>query len=109
MHALVEQIFLHNPDLAEFPQELTEFKALSGASIKGLSAEVEVLQKELESISECRSQIKPKVIKAETLESQFYKEVKDLIKKYEGDLSQLSRRCAEMKKAYHEILVDNIF
>lgn len=26
----MEQIFLHDPDLAEFPQELTEFKALSG-------------------------------------------------------------------------------
>ncbi|XP_054837841.1 uncharacterized protein LOC129331349 isoform X3 [Eublepharis macularius] len=105
LHALVEQIFLHNPDLAEFSQELTEFKTVSGASIKGLSAEAEVLQKELKSIVECRRQIKPKVIKAGTLESQFYKELKDLIQKYEEDLSQLSKSCAEMKNAYHDILI----
>lgn len=30
LHALVEQIFLHEPDLAKFSQELTEFKAVSG-------------------------------------------------------------------------------
>ncbi|XP_060088954.1 formin-F-like [Heteronotia binoei] len=105
LHALVEQIFLQDPDLAEFPQELTEFKALSGASIKGLSAEAEVLRKELESIIEGRRQIKLKIIKAGTLESQFYKELKDLIQKYEGDLCQLCRRCVEMKRAYHDILV----
>lgn len=29
LHALVEQIFLHEPDLATFSQELTEFKAVS--------------------------------------------------------------------------------
>ncbi|XP_053106138.1 uncharacterized protein LOC128324941 isoform X2 [Hemicordylus capensis] len=105
LHALVEQIFLHEPDLAKFSQELTEFKAVSGASIKGLSAEVEVLRKELESIVECRRLIKPKVIKAGTLESHFHKDLKDLIQKYEGELLQLSKRCAEMKKAYHDILM----
>ncbi|XP_053250273.1 disheveled-associated activator of morphogenesis 2-like [Podarcis raffonei] len=105
LHALVEQIFLHEPDLATFPQELTEFKAVSAASIKGLSAEVEVLRKELDSIAECRRLIKPKVIKAGAVESQFYKELKDLIQAYEGDLSQLFRSCQEMKKAYHNILM----
>lgn len=28
LHALVEQIFLHEPDLAKFSQELTEFEAV---------------------------------------------------------------------------------
>uniref|UniRef100_A0ABM5G5K6 Uncharacterized protein isoform X1 n=3 Tax=Pogona vitticeps TaxID=103695 RepID=A0ABM5G5K6_9SAUR len=105
LHALVEQIFLHEPDLATFPQELTEFKAVSGASIKGLSAEVEVLRKELESIAECRKQIKSKVTKVGTLESRFYKDLKDLIQKYEKDFSQLSRNCEDMKKAYCVILM----
>ncbi|KAG6938629.1 hypothetical protein G0U57_005892 [Chelydra serpentina] len=41
LHALVEQIFLHEPDLAKFSQELTEFEAVPGASIKGLRAEVD--------------------------------------------------------------------
>ncbi|XP_034979570.2 uncharacterized protein LOC118089204 [Zootoca vivipara] len=105
LHALVEQIFLHEPDLATFSQELTEFKAVSAASIKGLSAEVEVLRKELDSIAECRRLIKPKVTKAGAMESQFYKELKDLIQAYEGDLSQLYRSCQEMKKAYHNLLM----
>ncbi|KYO42068.1 formin-H-like [Alligator mississippiensis] len=105
LHALVEQIFLHEPDLAKFPQELTEFEAVPGASIKGLSAEVDVLKKELENVIQCRRLIKPKTIKATTRDSQFCKELKDLIQKYEGNLFQLSKRCDEMKKLYSDTLV----
>ncbi|XP_028939974.1 formin-like protein 19 [Antrostomus carolinensis] len=105
LHALVEQIFLHEPDLAKFSQELTEFEAVPDASMKGLSAEVDVLKKELENVVQCRRLIKPKTIKATPLESQFCKELKDLIQKYEGELSQLSKRCDEMKKLYSNILV----
>nr|XP_006129464.1 formin-I-like isoform X1 [Pelodiscus sinensis]XP_025043699.1 formin-I-like isoform X1 [Pelodiscus sinensis]XP_025043700.1 formin-I-like isoform X1 [Pelodiscus sinensis]XP_025043701.1 formin-I-like isoform X1 [Pelodiscus sinensis]XP_025043702.1 formin-I-like isoform X1 [Pelodiscus sinensis] len=105
LHALVEQIFLHEPDLAKFSQELTEFEAVPGASIKGLRAEVDVLKKELENVIEYRKIIKSKTMKARTQESQFCKELKDLIQKYEGHLSQLSKRCDEMKKLYNETLV----
>ncbi|KAK4812886.1 hypothetical protein QYF61_024242 [Mycteria americana] len=76
LHALVEQIFLHEPDLAKFSQELTEFEAVPDASMKGLSAEVDVLKKELENVIQCRRLIKPKTIKATTQESQFCKELK---------------------------------
>ncbi|XP_064530239.1 delphilin-like [Pseudopipra pipra] len=105
LHALVEQILLHEPDLATFSQELTEFEAVPDASMKGLSAEVDVLRKELENIIQCRRLIKPKTIKATPQELQFCKELKDLIQKYEGDLSQLSKRCDEMKKLYSNVLV----
>ncbi|XP_009077966.1 PREDICTED: protein diaphanous homolog 3-like, partial [Acanthisitta chloris] len=105
LHALVEQILLHEPDLATFPQELTEFEAVPDASMKGLSAEVDVLRKELENIIQCRRLIKPKTTKATPQESQFCRELKDLIQKYEGDLAQLSKRCDEMKKLYSSILV----
>ncbi|XP_058706576.1 formin-F-like [Poecile atricapillus] len=105
LHALVEQILLHQPELATFPQELTEFEAVPDASMKGLSAEVDVLKKELENLIQCRRLIKPKASKATPQESQFCKELKDLIQKYEGDLSQLSKRCEEMKKLYSNVLV----
>ncbi|XP_038015319.1 formin-like protein 6 [Motacilla alba alba] len=105
LHALVEQILLHQPELATFPQELTEFQAVPDASMKGLSAEVDVLKKELENLIQCRRLLKPKASKATPQESQFCKELKDLIQKYEGDLSQLSKRCEEMKKLYSNVLV----
>ncbi|XP_061297620.1 formin-H-like isoform X2 [Pezoporus flaviventris] len=105
LHALVEQIFLHEPDLAKFSEELTEFEAVPDASMKGLSAEVDVLKKELEDVIQCRRLIKPKTIKVTSQESQFCKDLKDLIQKYEGDLSQLSKRCDEMKKLYSNVLV----
>ncbi|XP_041334337.1 formin-like protein 13 [Pyrgilauda ruficollis] len=105
LHALVEQILLHQPELATFPQELTEFEAVPDASMKGLSAEVDVLKKELENLVQCRRLLKPKASKATPQESQFCKELKDLIQKYEGDLSQLSKRCEEMKKLYSNVLV----
>ncbi|KAM7038306.1 uncharacterized protein M8220_010412 [Acridotheres tristis] len=105
LHALVEQILSHEPELATFPQELTEFEAVPDASMKGLSAEVDVLKKELENLIQCRRLLKPKSSKATPQESQFSKELKDLIQKYEGDLSQLSKRCEEMKKLYSNVLV----
>uniref|UniRef100_A0A803VV52 FH2 domain-containing protein n=1 Tax=Ficedula albicollis TaxID=59894 RepID=A0A803VV52_FICAL len=105
LHALVEQILSHEPELATFPQELTEFEAVPDASMKGLSAEVDVLKKELENLIQCRRLLKPKASKATPQESQFCKELKDLIQKYEGDLSQLSKRCEEMKKLYSNVLV----
>ncbi|OWK54508.1 hypothetical protein RLOC_00006962 [Lonchura striata] len=76
LHALVEQILLHQPELATFPQELTEFEALPDASMKGLSAEVDVLKKELENLIQCRRLLKPKASKATPQESQFCKELK---------------------------------
>ncbi|KAJ7400567.1 formin-H-like protein [Pitangus sulphuratus] len=76
LHALVEQILLHEPDLATFSQELTEFEAVPDASMKGLSAEVDVLRKELENIIQFRRLIKPKTIKATPQELQFCKELK---------------------------------
>ncbi|PKU35220.1 hypothetical protein llap_14476 [Limosa lapponica baueri] len=88
-----------------YSKELTEFEAVPDASMKGLIAEVDVLKKELENVIQCRRLIKPKTIKATPRESQFSKELKDLIQKYEGDLSQLSKRCDEMKKLYSNILV----
>ncbi|XP_032304474.1 delphilin-like isoform X2 [Coturnix japonica] len=105
LHALVEQISLHEPDLVKFSQELTEFEAVPDASMKGLSAEVDVLKKELENVTQCRRLIKPRTAKATPQESQFCRELKDLIQKYEGDLSQLSKRCEEMKKLYSSVLV----
>lgn len=105
LHALVEQLSLHEPDLVKFAQELTEFEAVPDASMKGLSAEVDVLKKELENVTQCRRLIKPRTTKAMPQESQFCRELKDLIQKYEGDLSQLSKRCEEMKKLYSSVLV----
>ncbi|XP_074409882.1 uncharacterized protein LOC106629490 [Zonotrichia albicollis] len=105
LHALAEQILSQQPELATFPQELTQFEAVPDASTKGLSAEVDVLKKELENLIQSRRLLKPRASKATAQESQFCKELKDLIQKYEGDLSQLSKRCEEMKKLYSNVLV----
>uniref|UniRef100_A0A8C7ZJJ7 Uncharacterized protein n=1 Tax=Oryzias sinensis TaxID=183150 RepID=A0A8C7ZJJ7_9TELE len=52
LHALVEQIMLHEPCLASFTQELAEFETVPGASIKGLIAEVDVLKNELQKVNQ---------------------------------------------------------
>ncbi|XP_074144746.1 uncharacterized protein LOC141555627 isoform X2 [Sminthopsis crassicaudata] len=108
VHALVEQILLHQPHLAKFPQELMEFEDSPGASIKGLIAEVDVLRKELEKIIQYKKILKPKTLQLSEQESQFHQDLKDLIQKYEGDLCQLSKRCDEMKKLYGDILVNGV-
>ncbi|XP_027703617.1 uncharacterized protein LOC114032499 [Vombatus ursinus] len=104
VHALVEQILLHQPHLAKFPQELTEFEAAPGASIKGLKVEVDVLRKELEKIIQYKKILKPKSLRPSEQENQFHQDLKDLIQKYKEDLCQLSKRCDEMKKLYGDIL-----
>ncbi|XP_043945977.1 formin-like protein 13 [Protopterus annectens] len=104
LHALVEQILLHEPDLATFFQELTEFEVDPSASIKGLIAEVDVLKNELEKIHQFMKGFKPKANKV-TPETQFYKDLKDVSEKYEADLYQLIKSCNEMKKLYSDQLV----
>lgn len=58
LHALVEQLLLHEPSLVSFTEELAEFEATPGASIKGLTAEVDVLKNELQKIIQFRKTAK---------------------------------------------------
>ncbi|KAM9445963.1 uncharacterized protein Hap1MRO34_024664 [Clarias gariepinus] len=103
LHALVEQIMLHEPSLATFFQELTEFETVPGASIKGLTAEVDVVKNELQKVIQYRKTYKWKNLGIQ--HSKFSKDLKMAIEKYEADLSQLTKRCAEMRKLYADILV----
>ncbi|XP_071966776.1 formin-H-like isoform X3 [Engystomops pustulosus] len=104
LHALVEQILLQEPDLAKFSQELTEFEAVPGASVKGLNAEVDVLSKQLETIDQYRKSFKSKHHKSSTSEEQFLKELKEIIERYGMQHTELTKKAHEMKKLYSEVL-----
>ncbi|KAM3921769.1 formin-H-like isoform 2-T2 [Leptodactylus fuscus] len=104
LHALVEQILLQEPDLAKFSQELTEFEAVPGASVKGLNAEVDVLSKQLETVDQYRKSFKSKVHKSSTSEEQFLKELKEIIERYGIQHMELTKKATEMKKLYTELL-----
>ncbi|XP_061114738.1 uncharacterized protein LOC133139304 [Conger conger] len=103
LHALVEQIVLHEPHLATFSQELTEFETVPGASIKGLVAEVDVLKNELQKVVQHK---KTQKVKNQGPQHQkFLRDLKTAIERYSADLSQLTKKCEEMKKLYADILV----
>ncbi|XP_077109283.1 formin-H-like isoform X2 [Ranitomeya variabilis] len=104
LHALVEQISLHEPDLAKFSQELTEFEAIPGASVKGLNAEVDVLAKQLESIDQYRKSFKSKHPKPSPREELFMKQLKETVEVYNAQHADLTKKAAEMKKLYSEVL-----
>ncbi|KAM4622455.1 disheveled-associated activator of morphogenesis 2-like [Discoglossus pictus] len=104
LHALVEQIILQEPDLTKFPQELTEFEAVPGASVKGLSAEVDVLVKELDKISQYKTFFKGKYSKATGSRGQFLKHLKDVLELYNKQYTELSKETGEMKKLYSQVL-----
>ncbi|KAM4691974.1 uncharacterized protein WCC33_016796 [Rhinophrynus dorsalis] len=104
LHALVEQILLQEPDLAKFSQELTEFEAVPGASVKGLNAEVDVIAKELEKVNQYRKSIKSKHQKGTASETQFLKDLKNVVEHYEAQRVELSKRANEMKKLYSDVL-----
>ncbi|XP_044067459.1 formin-like protein 13 [Siniperca chuatsi] len=103
LHALVEQIMLHEPCLATFTQELAEFETVLGASIKGLTAEVDVLKNELQKVIQYRKTSKKR--NAGVHDTNFSKDLKMAIEKYNTDLSALTKTCEEMKKLYSVILV----
>ncbi|XP_077316670.1 formin-F-like [Lithobates pipiens] len=104
MHALVEQILLQEPDLAKFFQELTEFEAVPGASVKGLNAEVDVLSKQLETVYHYRKSFKAKHNKASASEERFLKDLKDIVENYKIQQAELVKKASEMKKLYAEVL-----
>ncbi|KAI1897115.1 hypothetical protein AGOR_G00079800 [Albula goreensis] len=103
LHALVDQIMLQEPHLATFFQELTEFETVPGASIKGLIAEVDVLKNELQKVVQYKKTYKPKNHGVQN--PKFAKDLKMAIERYNTDLSQLTKRCEEMKKLYADVLV----
>ncbi|KAI3357778.1 hypothetical protein L3Q82_016171, partial [Scortum barcoo] len=120
LHALVEQIMLLEPCLATFTQELAEFETVPGASIKGLTAEVDVLKNELQKVIQYRKTSKKRNVGAQhpklrqrpeggvvNLVFIIYLRVhlKMAIEKYDTDLSALTKTCEEMKKLYSVILV----
>ncbi|KAM9296533.1 uncharacterized protein PAF06_017433 [Gastrophryne carolinensis] len=104
MHALVEQILLHEPEQANFPQELTEFEAVAGASVKGLGAEVDVLSKQLEAIGQYRKSFLAKHPRASLREEQFLKDLKETDEHYGAQQEELVKKANEMKKLYSVVL-----
>ncbi|XP_065817765.1 uncharacterized protein [Labrus bergylta] len=103
LDALVEQIMLHEPRLATFTQELAEFETVPGASIKGLTAEVDVLKNELQKVVQYKKMARKR--KNGIVHPNFSRDLKMAIEKYNTDLSALTKTCEEMKKLYSVILV----
>uniref|UniRef100_UPI0037E7538C uncharacterized protein n=1 Tax=Semicossyphus pulcher TaxID=241346 RepID=UPI0037E7538C len=103
LHALVEQIMLHEPCLATFTQELAEFETVPGASIKGLTAEVDVLKNELQKVIQYKKTARKRNVGVH--HPSFSTDLKMVIEKYNTDLSALTKTCEEMKKLYSVILV----
>ncbi|XP_023196660.1 formin-like protein 13 [Xiphophorus maculatus] len=103
LHALLEQIMLQEPGLATFTQDLAEFETVPGASIKGLTAEVDVLKNEVQKVLQYRKTIKKRNIAAQ--HPNFTKDLKMAIEKYNVQLESLTKTCEEMKKLYSVILV----
>ncbi|XP_016134729.1 formin-like protein 3 [Sinocyclocheilus grahami] len=104
LHALVEQIMLREPRLATFFLELAEFETVPGASVKGLTAEVDVVKNEFQKIVQYRktySKSKNEV----NHQTKFFKDLKAAIEKHEADLRQLMKRSEEMRKLYTDILI----
>ncbi|KAM4736743.1 uncharacterized protein FYW61_004408 [Anableps anableps] len=103
LHALLEQLMLQEPGLATFTQDLAEFETVPGASIKGLTAEVDVLKNEVQKVIQYRKTIKKRNIAAH--HPNFSKDLKMAIEKYNVQLESLTKTCEEMKKLYSVILV----
>lgn len=103
LHALVEQIMLHAPSLASFTHELAEFETVPGASIKGLTAEVDVLKNQLQKVHQYKKTARK--WNAGAPHASFLKELKGAMEQYDAELAALTKTCEEMKKLYAAVLV----
>ncbi|KAL2103840.1 hypothetical protein ACEWY4_000708 [Coilia grayii] len=103
LHALVEQIMLHEPGLATFPSQLAEFDTVPGASIKGLTAEIDVVKNELQKVLQYRKTYRKK--NPISQHPKFSKDLKAAIERYNTDLQRLTQKSEEMRKIYTDILV----
>nr|XP_057907431.1 uncharacterized protein LOC131104361 isoform X2 [Doryrhamphus excisus] len=103
LHALAEQILLHRPALANFTDQLTQFESVPGASVKGLTAEVDVLKDELQKVVRYAKSSEKKKLAAD--QANFYRDLKAAVDKYQTDLLTLTKSCEAMKKLYAAILV----
>ncbi|KAG7253790.1 hypothetical protein CRUP_022854, partial [Coryphaenoides rupestris] len=73
------------------------------ASIKGLTAEVDVLKNELQKVVNYRETNKKG--NGGDQQQNFSKDLKAAIKNYKADICALSKQCDKMKKLYSSLLV----
>ncbi|XP_026092321.1 formin-H-like [Carassius auratus] len=104
LHALVEQIMLREPRLATFFLELAEFETVPGASVKGLTAEVDVVKNEFQKIIQYKKTYSKRKNEVNQ-HPKFFKDLKTTIEKHEADFTELMKRCEEMRKLYTDILI----
>ncbi|XP_032816537.2 uncharacterized protein LOC116945944 isoform X1 [Petromyzon marinus] len=100
---LVEQIKIHRPDLLDFAQELQSLKSGSTASIKGLTAEMDVLKQSLVKLAQYHSNLK-KSLKSES-ETKFLVELKVMINKFKGELNDLTTQISDLRRSYMALMV----
>ncbi|CAM9700561.1 unnamed protein product [Lampetra fluviatilis] len=100
---LVEQIKVHRPELLDFAQELQSLKSGSTASIKGLTAEMDVLKQSLVKLQQYHGILK-KSLKSES-ETKFLVELKVMINKFKGELNDLGTQISDLRKSYTALMV----
>ncbi|TRY94583.1 hypothetical protein DNTS_002185 [Danionella cerebrum] len=103
LHALVEQLMLREPRLATFFLELAEFETFPGASVKGLTAEVDVVKNEFKKVVQYTKADKQKNMSSQQMK--FFRDLETAIKNHEEDLQELMKRCEVMRRLYKDILV----
>ncbi|XP_077982635.1 uncharacterized protein LOC144437552 [Glandiceps talaboti] len=101
---LVEQINNGEPQLLGFFNEMTNVEKSADVSTKGLTAEVDVMKKDLTKIKKSAIQIS-KNKKATNQDSRFCKQVEDFVNEYENKLKKLHTTCEDMNRMYNKVLI----
>ncbi|XP_070575952.1 formin-J-like isoform X2 [Ptychodera flava] len=100
---LVEQITKSEPELLSFTVELTNVEQVTCASTIALTAEIDVMKKDLTKIKKSTTQIS-KNKKSTNQDVRFCKQVDDFVDQYENKLKMLHGTCSEMSKLYDKVL-----
>ncbi|XP_064640546.1 uncharacterized protein LOC135495649 isoform X2 [Lineus longissimus] len=101
---VIEQMAKHNEGLLKFHEELSHVEACCDISIKGLNAEIEVMQRDLNKIEKNAKILKKSRGSVTVYDNKFQQDVQDYVAEYERKVKTLNDTCLKTQIMYKKTL-----
>ena len=104
LNLLVDLLSIKEQETLTLGQDLSSIKLAVEASVKGLTAEVEVLWKGLAKIKKLSIDLQVKRKTLDDVDGKFHNDIDAFVSEYEVKLLDLNSRCDNMKESYTKLL-----
>ncbi|CAB4016569.1 Hypothetical predicted protein [Paramuricea clavata] len=104
LNLLVDMLSIKEEETLSLGQDLSSAKFAVEASVKGLTAEVEVLWKGLAKIKKLNLDLQVKRKTSDAADGKFHDDINEFVSVYEVKLMDLNSRCDKMKESFAKLL-----